>query len=350
MGLLLLYLIIAISISFLCSVMEAVLLSSTISFINTKEAEGSRAAKIFKNLKSDVDKPISAILTLNTIAHTIGAAGVGAQATAVFGEAYFGIISIILTILILVFSEIIPKTLGANFWRELYSPSAYVIKWMIYITYPFVIISDFITRIMPERKSGQTISREEISAITNIGAKEGVIDESESKIIDNLIKIRFIKVRSIMTPRTVLVAAPEDQTLGEFFQIKEYFQYSRIPIYNGTIDAISGYILKTDVLEKLANNQPNLTLKEIRRPITVCHESFNIQKLFEKLISQKEHIALVIDEYGGVEGIATMEDIIETILGLEIVDEKDGNTDMQQLAKELWQKRIKNLDSNNEEK
>jgi len=345
MVLLFFYLALALVVSFLCSIVEAVILSVSAPFIKMKEMEGKASAKYLKNLKNKIDRPLSAILTINTVAHTIGAAGVGAQAVAVFGEIYFGVISAILTILILFFSEIIPKTIGAVFWRKLALPSAIVIKGMIYISYPLVVISEFITKIISKNKKSQTVSREEVVALAQLGTKEGVLKESESKIINNLIKLKTINVRTIMTPRTVVVSAPEEISLGEFIKQKKYLQYSRIPVYSGNIDNVTGYILNSDVLEKLAENKNKQKLKDLKRPILIFFENFSILKLFEELLFKKEHISLIINEYGGMQGLATMEDIIETILGLEIMDEKDIEIDLQELAKKKWKIRKKNLNT-----
>jgi CBS domain containing-hemolysin-like protein len=343
MELLLFYLTLALTISFLCSIVEAVILSVSAPYIKMKEMEGKASAKHLKNLKNKIDRPLSAILTINTVAHTIGAAGVGAQAVAVFGEVYFGVISAILTILILFFSEIIPKTIGAVFWRKLALPSAIVIIGMIYISYPLVVISEFITKFISKNKEFKRMSREEIVASVHLGTKEGVLKESESKIINNLIRLKTINARAIMTPRTVVVSAPEEISLDDFIKQKEYLQYSRIPVYSGNIDNVTGYILNSDVLEKLANHSINQELKDLKRPIIIFYENFSIPKLFEELLLKKEHIALVINEYGGMQGLITMEDIIETILGLEIMDEKDIEVNMQELAKKKWKIRKKNL-------
>ncbi|MDD2963832.1 MAG: hemolysin family protein [Bacteroidales bacterium] len=343
MFLLFVYLFLALFVSFTCSVMEAVLLTTTQSYLHSLDQKGVLSARQMLNLKSNIDRPLSAILSLNTVAHTIGAAGVGAQATFLWGEAWFGVVSGVLTLVILVFSEIIPKSIGANYWRELTPLAGRVITGMVWVAYPLVILSDLFTRLVSRPKQTSTVSREEISAMTHLGRKEGVFDENESKIIDNLMRLKSIRVRSIMTPRTVVLAAPEEQSLKDFFGRKEFFRFSRIPVYRGNIDNITGYILKYDLLEKIANDQFSLTLADIRRPIVVCHESFAITRLFEKLISTREHIALVVDEYGGMEGLATMEDIIETILGLEIIDESDKQTDLQALAREKWKERAEKL-------
>ncbi len=341
MVLLLFYLALALLVSFLCSIVEAVILSVSAPFIRMKEAEGKTSVKYLKNLKNNIDRPLSAILSINTVAHTIGAAGVGAQAVAVFGEAYFGVISAILTVLILFFSEIIPKTIGAIFWRKLALPSAFIIIGMIYISYPLVVISEFITRIISKNKKSQKVTREEVVALAHLGTKDGVLKETESKIIDNLIKLNTLNVREIMTPRTVVVSAPEETSLTDFIKHKEYLQYSRIPVYSGDIDNVTGYVLKSDVLEQLAKNRSNQKLKDLKRPIVIFFENSSVPKLLEELILRKEHIALIIDEYGGMQGLVTMEDIIEAILGLEIMDEKDTVIDMQELAKKKWEIRKK---------
>jgi CBS domain containing-hemolysin-like protein len=343
MLLLFLFLALALFVSFLCSIVEAVILSVSTPFIKMKEIEGKASAKHLKNLKNNIDRPLSAILTINTVAHTVGAAGVGAQAIALFGEVYFGVISAILTFLILFFSEIIPKTIGAVYWRKLALPSAVVIMGMIYLSYPLVIISEFITKIISKNKKSQTVSREEVAALAHLGRKEGVLKERESKIIDNLIKLQNLNVQGIMTPRTVVVSAPEEISLDQFIKQKEYLHYSRIPVYSGNIDNVTGYILNSDVLEKLAKGNRNQRLKDIKRSIIIFYENFSIPKLFEELLLKKEHIALIVDEYGGMQGLATMEDIIETILGLEIMDEKDIEVNMQELAKKKWKIRKKNL-------
>ncbi|MBX2926195.1 MAG: HlyC/CorC family transporter [Saprospiraceae bacterium] len=341
MTLLLTYLFIALFTSFLCSIMEAVLLSTPLSFLKAKAENGNENAKAFIGLKINIDKPLSAILSLNTIAHTVGAAGVGAQAVKVFGEAYFGLISAILTILILVLTEIIPKTLGANYSKELMSITLYTIRVMIFITYPIVIASAFITNLLARKGVEKTTSREEISALANIGAEEGIFGEKENKIIQNLIKLKSIKISEIMTPRVVVVVANEEMTLEEFLKNKDFLHFSRIPIYNNTRDNVTGYIFREMVFEKLAEDQFDLKLKDIKREIVTIPDSTTLFNAWEHLLINREHIALIVDEYGGMDGIATIEDIIETLLGFEIVDEKDTIDDMQQYAMERWKSKQK---------
>jgi CBS domain containing-hemolysin-like protein len=343
MGVLIGYLLLALAISFLCSVAEAVILSIPVSFVKTEALHGSRTAKKLMDFKNDIDKPLSSILSLNTIAHTIGAAGVGAQATKVFGSEYFGLTSAILTILILVLSEILPKSIGTRYCRKLSVPMTKVVGIMIYLTYPVVLLSKLITKMVSGNKGKETVSREEVGILAEIGVEEGVFAESESKIINNLLKLQQMKVSKIMTPRTVVISADEETTLSEFINRPEVQRHSRFPIYGENIDNIIGYVLKLDVLENLTKGK-NIALKDIKRHITVCYEGTTIPKVFDILLGSKEQIALVVDEYGGMDGIITLEDVIETIFGLEIVDEKDGQADMRQLAKELWEKRAKDLD------
>ena len=344
MILLLFYLFLALFISFLCSVLESVLLSTPISFLSVKEAAGNKSAKTFIKLKNNIDKPLSAILSINTIAHTIGAAGVGAQATKLFGEAYFGVISAILTFLILIFSEIIPKTIGARYWRGLALISGIIINAMVFLTYPLVVMTGYITKLFPTDKGEPSVSREEISAMANIGAEEGVFEEKENKIIQNLIRLKDIKVTEIMTPRVVVAVADEEMVLNDFFSKKEFLDFSRIPIYSKNRENITGYVFRQSVFEKLAEKETSLVLKDIRRNIVIAHEFQTLLNLWGVLLEKKEHIALIIDEYGGMAGIVTMEDIIETLIGIEIVDEKDKIIDMQKYARERWNKRKAKFD------
>ncbi|MBN3034961.1 MAG: DUF21 domain-containing protein [Bacteroidales bacterium] len=336
MVLLLFYLALALIISFLCSIMESVLLSTPRSFLLASQEKGHEWATRFIDLKINVGKPLSAILSMNTAAHTIGAAGVGAQAVIVFGEASFGIVSAILTLLILVLTEIIPKTVGARYWRRLARVSSQMIRITIIITYPLVVMSAFITRVISNRSGEQSTSREEFSALASIGADEGIFSEEEYRIIQNLLRLKNVRAAEIMTPRVVVVLANEDQLLADFLESKEYLNFSRIPVYSGNVENITGYVFRQKVFEKLAEDRFQLKLKDIKREIVIVPASITLFILWDKLLDKKEHIALVVDEYGGMDGIVTMEDIIETLLGQEITDEKDTITDMQQYARERW--------------
>lgn len=336
---LLFYLFLALFVSFLCSILESVLLSTPQSFLIVKHDKGNAWAKAFIDLKSNIDKPLSAILSLNTVAHTVGAAGVGAQAVKVFGDAYFGIVSAILTVLILVLTEIIPKTIGARYWRNLTKISYFSIRIMIIVTYPLVLMSSFITKIFSKNSKEQTTSREEIAALASIGTHEGLFSEKENIIIQNILRLKNVRVTEIMTPRVVVAVADENIALSDFLNNKDYQKFSRIPLYSGNAENITGYVFRQTVFENLAEDKHNLLLKDIKREIIVVPDSIVLFSLWEKLLEKKEHIALIVDEYGGLDGIVTMEDIIETLLGLEIVDEKDTVTDMQKFARERWENR-----------
>ena len=345
MGLMFLYLFMALGVSFTCSVLEAVLLSTPMSFISMKEQEGGKSAALLKKYKQSIDKPISAILSLNTIAHTIGAAGVGAEAVKLFGEVYFGVISVILTLLILVISEIIPKTIGASYWRRLALFAAQVIRVFVFICYPLVLLSELITRIFTPKEKELSVSREEVSAMVTVGEEEGVFQSKENKVIQNLIRLNNVKVKEVMTPRVVTEVASEDMTLRDFYQEKAYRFYSRIPVYGDSKDYITGYVLRRTVLENLTEDKFDMKLKDIKRPIPCFSETKSVSTVWEKLLEHKEQIALIVDEYGCFAGIITMEDVVETIFGLEIIDETDTVVDMQQLARDRWNARMERYKS-----
>lgn len=321
--------------------MEAVLLSVPVSFLKSESSDAKVKSSSMLELKEDIDKPLTAILTVNTIAHTVGAAGVGAQATLVFGEAYFGVVSAILTLLILIFTEIIPKTLGANYSRELVGISYKTIKFMMVITYPLVKLSSMLTKKLSREKKQLTTSREEISALATIGTQEGVFVDKENRIIQNLIKLKSIKISEVMTPRIVVVTASEEMSLEEFMQNKEFLHFSRIPIYQNEKDHITGYVLRELIFEKLAEDKFDVQLKDIKRDLLSFPKDMTLFDVWEELLQHKEHISLVTDEYGGMDGITTLEDIIEALLGFEIVDEKDKVEDMQKYAMKRWKEKQK---------
>lgn len=333
MGLILLYFLGALSLSFLCSVLEAVLLSTPMSYISMRENQGSKTATLMKQYKNNVDRPVGAILSLNTIAHTIGSAGVGAESIKIFGEQYFGLISAILTLLILVLSEIIPKTIGASYWRSLALPSTRIIRVLILITYPLVLLSELITKVFTPRGNQASMSREEVSAMVDVGTTEGIFRESESKLIKSCIALSGVKARQIMTPSIVVESACQDLTVKDF-QAKQSWSSSRIPVYAGDKDYITGYVLKDAVLKLLSEDQFHVKLSDLKRPILTFREEESVFQIWEKMLEKREHISVIIDEYGGLRGLVTMEDIIETMTGVEIVDEDDVAVDMQALAKE----------------
>lgn len=346
MGLLILYLLGTLSISFLCSVLEATLMSTPLSFITMREEQGYRPAKKFKQYKLNTDKPIAAILSLNTIANTLGAAGIGRQATLVFGSTMFGVISALTTVLILVFSEIIPKTIGTNYWKSLMGFASHAIGVLIFILYPLVLLVGLISRWLKPQDGSGLVSRDEVSAMAEMGEKEGVIDEGENKVIQNIMKLDNVKASEAMTPRIVAAIAQENMTLKNFYKDDNYLHYSRIPVYSDSPEYITGYILLSDALEGLADDEFDKRLKDIKRPISFFNENKSLSDVWEELLKKKEQMGVVIDEYGCFQGILTLEDIIETILGLEIIDENDAAIDMQQYAKERWQRRQRRYKTN----
>jgi CBS domain containing-hemolysin-like protein len=351
MTLLILFATLSIFFSFLCSILEAVLLSVSPTFINVKKKEGKAFASQLEALKKDVDKPLIAILTLNTVAHTVGAILVGVQAEQLpykidlFGMNIVGIVSAIMTILILVVSEIIPKTIGATHWKKLAGISTSILSILIFIFKwtGILWILQLFTKIFGKGGHGSVLSREDFTAMTDIAEQEGVFQESESKVIKNLLSFKEVQVKDIMTPRTVLKSADEEQTIQAFFDEHPMLRFSRIPIYAEHSDNITGYFLKDQLLEAIINGKGEQPLKNIKRPILVTKRSLPIPNLFEQLIDQREHIALVVDEYGSVSGLVTQEDMIETLLGLEIMDESDNIEDLQLLARKSWERRAKRL-------
>lgn len=349
MTLLIVYLILAIAVSFLCSILEAVLLSVNQSYIAVLERENRSVGLLLRGMKDKIDQPLSAILTLNTIAHTVGAAGVGAQAQLVFGSGYVGITSAVLTLMILFFSEIIPKTLGATYWRTLAPVSGRILKGMIWILYPFVQLSMLITKLLSGSTKHATFSREELSALADRGVEEGIFEQEESDILKNLVRFKSLRIKDIMTPRIVVVGFNENKTVADILDQVEELRFSRLPVYGETEDDITGYILKNDLLICLAKGNEDIKLKDLKREILILPENISLQNFFEKLLQNQEHIAVAVDEYGGFSGVVTMEDLVETLLGMEIVDEVDAIDDMQQMARRKWMERARRLGIVNED-
>jgi len=347
MSLLIFYGVVSIFFSFLCSILEAVLLSVTRTFVNIKKSEGKGYALSLEALKKDVDRPLIAILTLNTIAHTVGAILVGAEAKKLFndeGNAVF-IVSAIMTILILVASEIIPKTIGATYWRQLAGISTRVLNGLIFFfTWTGIIwVLRLFTKLFGKGTHGSILSREDFHAMTQIAEDEGVFHESESKVIKNMIAFKDVSAKDIMTPRTVMKVADEVTTVEDFFNENQNLRFSRIPVYQGDQDNITGLVLKDDVYREMANGNNNKKLSDIKRTILVTNRNIPIPQLLDELILNKNHMALVVDEYGSVSGLVTMEDVIETLLGIEIMDESDNVADLQLLARKSWENRAKRL-------
>lgn len=342
-GLLVVYAVIALGFSFFCSIAEAVLLSVTPSYIAALENEGKRSAKRLQHLKENVDRPLAAILSLNTIAHTVGAAGVGAEAAGIWGNTAVGLASAVMTLLILILSEIIPKTIGAVYWRQLGPPTASAVQVLIWLLFPLVWLSELLTRLIAGDKKLQIVTREEVAATAAMSTETGGLETEEHRVLSNLLRLRSLTVEDIMTPRTVIFAFPENMTVGELVAKHQELPVSRIPVYEGTIDEVTGFVLKTDILLAQARDKPDTKLQELRRPIKAILPNASLSDAFELLLNQRQHLAMVVDEYGGTDGLVTMEDLIETLLGMEIVDENDMVADMQRLARRQWKERVRSV-------
>ncbi|TXD83887.1 HlyC/CorC family transporter [Subsaximicrobium wynnwilliamsii] len=362
MSLLLLYAIISIFVSFLCSILEAVLLSITPTFIKLKKQEGKQYAEQLQVLKNDVDRPLIAILTLNTIAHTVGAILVGVQAKVAYAELYgseqsslfginftvdimVGVVSTIMTILILVASEIIPKTIGATYWKNLANFTTTALRVMIFpLKYTGILwLLQLTTKLIGGKGHGSILSREGFLVMTDMAHEEGVFQANESKIIKNLLNFKEVFARDVMTPRTVMKAEDENTTVQDFFNKNINLRFSRIPIYAGDADNIRGLVLKDEVFKEMALDNGDKKLSEIKRHIIVIDREMPIPLLFDQLVETRNHMALVVDEYGSVSGLVTMEDVIETLLGMEIMDESDNVSDLQSMARKSWEVRAKKL-------
>ena len=353
MSLLIGFFFLSIVFSFLCSVWEAVLLSVTPSFIKRQQNEHPVTGNLLASLKSDIDKPLSAILTLNTIAHTVGAIGVGAQAGVLFGNHYFtllgfqisyeSVIATIMTLAILFLSEIIPKTIGANNWKGLAPFTARSLKLLVTLLKPFVWTSTLVTRSLKKDKGKSVFSKQDFAAMVEVIGESGGIAKSDQTAISGILRFDSLTAKDVMTPRTVMVMADEDQTAQEFYSAFKPFTYSRIPLYHEQQDTVTGILLKDDLLQHMIEGDPNAPIKNIKRNVTLVLNNLSLRKVFEQLQSKREHVALVIDEYGSLLGILTLEDILETILGLEIMDETDSISDLQDYARKLWAERAKKM-------
>ncbi|MCG8553197.1 MAG: hemolysin family protein [Desulfobacterales bacterium] len=362
------YILLALVCSFLCSVAEAVLLSITPSYIEGLKDRNPSHAALLRKLKNDkVDQSLSAILTLNTIAHTVGAIGAGAKATVVFGNAWFGLFSAIMTLMILFISEIVPKTIGAVYWSLLEVPTARFVQALIVVLYPVVWISEKLTAFIARKKVINNSSRDELIAMASLGVKTGQLHSKESKIIENLLRFETLKPSDIMTPRTVIFALPQDMKITDASPIISQKPFSRIPVYAHSVDNITGFILKDEVLihstkacvsSEIHGTEKNdeahspmsaarlpaqAPLNSLKREILIVPESISVTSLFEKALKNRHHIAVVINEHGGTEGLVTLEDLIESIIGMEIVDETDHVEDMRILARKRWIKRAKKM-------
>jgi CBS domain containing-hemolysin-like protein len=347
MGLLIIFAVLSIFFSFMCSILEATLLSITPSYIKIRKKEGKSYAKDLANLKKDIDKPLIAILTINTIAHTVGAILVGVQAEKTFGDGGNSvmIVSAIMTLAILVLSEIIPKTIGATYWQSLGNFTAKTLNIMIFpLKYTGILwLMMLTTKLIGKSAHVSTMSREEFAAITDAAEEEGVFEESETTVIKNLLVFKSIEAKDVMTPFSVAIVEDESMSLSDFYSNHKNLKFSRIPVYKEKSNNVSGFILKDDVLEAMIDEHGEQPLSNIKRDILVTNDNTPIPELFEIFVEKRAHISMIVDQFGNTTGIVTMEDIIETLLGLEIMDESDSVEDMQVLARKNWERRAKRL-------
>ena len=345
MTLLIVYVAIALGFSFLCSVLEAVLLSVGPAYLAKIKEEDPKLGEKLSALKADLDRPLAAILSLNTIAHTVGAAGAGAQAQALWGSDILTVASAVLTLLILVVSEIIPKTLGAVHYKRLAPFAASVLPLLILMLLPLVWLSKQITRLISAKSSahGGGVDREEIAALAQMGAEEGLFDANESRVLRVLFTLKDVRASDIMTPRSVVASCLEEATVKSVIGEENLLRFSRIPLWAENRDHITGYVLKDEILLAAARDEHDAQLSKFRRNILMVRPGCSVPELLEKFLEKKEHIAMVVDRFGGVSGVVTMEDVVETLLGTEIVDEVDAVEDMRQLARRRWFERARRL-------
>jgi len=351
MTLLVVYALLSIFFSFLCSILEAALLSFTPTFLRMKVTEGKKYAITLTNFKKDIDKPLIAILTINTIAHTVGAILVGVEAEKLpykvefMGMNIVGVVSAIMTMLILVVSEIIPKTIGATYWKKLGPFTAMFLNIIIFpLKYTGILwLLMIVTKMVGKSAHVSTMSREEFMAITDAAEEEGVFEENETTVIKNLLVFKSVQAQDVMTPFTVVTLEDETKSLTQFHQEHKSLRFSRIPVYKGKTHNITGFVLRDDVLEEIVEERGDKLLSDLKREIFVVSAEKPIPELFETFIKQRMHIAAVVDGFGNTIGVVTMEDIIETLLGLEIMDESDNIEDMQLQARKNWEKRAKRM-------
>lgn len=342
MTVLLMYLAIAIGVSFLCSILEAVLLSIRPSFLETMLIERPGSGEKISRVKERIDESLSSILILNTFAHTMGAAGVGAQALLVFGAKWETLIAVLLTLVILFFSEIIPKTLGATYWRRLAVPSAHIILWLVRIVYPLVWVSSRLTKLFSSNKEDE-ITREEILALASLGHKGGALISRENEYLSNLLGMRDIRTEQILTPRTVVHMLDESTSIKDALNHPKTRQFTRVPIYAGNNDSITGKVIRVDMYEAERAGRGDEPLKSIALELDRVSERLPVQNLLDRLIKKSIHMVLVEDEFGQNAGIVTLEDAIETLLGREILDESDTVADMQEMARDKYRERLRDV-------
>ena len=345
MTLLVVFVLLAIGVSFLCSILEAVLLSITPSYVEVAEKERPRLAEKVRRLRADIERPLAAILSLNTIAHTVGATGAGAQAAVVFNDTGVGVFSAVLTLAILILSEIIPKTLGATYWRALTPFAVRVLPWLITAQLPLVWMSQAITRFLTRTKADAEISREEITALTTAGQRLGIVEEDETRVVSNLFRMPEIRASEVMTPRTVVEHLPAKATVSSALEGREAFPFSRLLVTGENADEVQGFVLTRDLLFAALRGEGDRPVADFVREILRVSENTDLDTLFDQLMDRDAHIALVEDDYGGTAGLVTMEDVLETLLGAEIVDEHDEATNLRTVARTLARQRREQKDA-----
>ena len=325
--LLTLYAILAIGVSFLCSILEAVLLSTTRGHVVSMSESHPKSSKLWVGYKDDPEKPLTAILTLNTIAHTVGALGVGGQVARIYADdtdidVIMGVASAILTLAVLLFSEILPKTIGTLYWRKLTISSGYLLRILIISSWIIVRPVEIIRGMLPAVDT-ETVTRDELSVLADIAEESDIIEEDEEAVIQNLLRLRDIEVQTIMTPRGVVVHVSGDETIREVMERIPIMVYGRMPVVEGDVDNVQGMVLRSEILRRAAADDFDTTMKEISRPAVICRYDDSVDKALDTLLENKSQIMVVRDEFGGTVGLVTMEDVIETLLGVEIVDEED---------------------------
>ena len=333
--LLITYATLALGVSFFCSLMEAILLSTTSSYVSVSVKEGNKSGLLWNKLKAeDSVRPLTAILTLNTVAHTIGAVGVGSQVQLIYGEKYLTIASVILTLGVLILSEIIPKTIGSAYWKQLSTPAAYMTYYLTVLTTPIVVPIEGMKRLLPHAKT-TTVTRDELAVLADIGEEEGEIEEDEERVITNLLRLAEIPVTDVMTPRVVVTAFPSEYTVREVLDEIPVLRVSRIPVYGESIDDLKGVVIRSNLLTKASQDEWDTKLRDFLQPLECVNEDTSVDAVLDILLKTRQQMVAVLDEFGGTSGIVTMEDVIETLLGEEIIDETDEAEDMRELAREL---------------
>jgi len=334
MTLLVFYITLALGVSFLCSILEAVVLSTPQTYVNILQNEGKKTAEMWAHLKGDDSvRPLTAILTLNTIAHTMGAAGVGSQVQQIWGVEVLTAASAILTLAVLFLSEIIPKTLGAAYWKRLSTPSAYLLTWFTKSMFWLIGPIQFIKSVLPKSKNAM-VTRDDVAAMADLGETEGTLDETEEAIIHNLLELRNVMVEDEMTPRTVVAAFDMNKTIKQVLDENTILRFSRIPVFEESIDSVRGLVIRSEILMAASRDEWDVKLKDIMKPILKLELGSTIDQALDVFLRNRQQFALVRDEFGGTSGILTMEDVMENLLGKEIVDELDPVEDMRELARE----------------